>query len=148
MGVSERRLFGELRRVFFLLALTLTCLAATVFWLLREPYTQFKCEQEYLPSVGRALGFRIGEIVVPRYPQVKLLGFVEVDERGPMYAAGFREGDIPIGGVDVSGTTRLCDILRSNIEWYSRIIVTTSAHWPGPEPNQRELLVPKPPKHN
>ena len=146
--MSEKRLVGDLRRVFLLVTLTLACLAATVLWLLHDPYRQFECEQEYLPSVGRALGFRIGEIVVPRYPQVKLLGFVEVDERGPMYAAGFRKGDIPIGGVDVSGTTRLCDILGSNIDWYSRIVVTTSAHWPGPEPNQRELVVPKPPKRN
>ena len=145
---SEKRIFGDLRRVFLLVTLTLICLAATVSWILYEPYLEFECEQQYLPSVGPALGFCIGEIPVPSYPELKLLGFVAVDEPGPMYVAGFRAGDIPIGGVDVSGTMRLCDILRSNIEWYSRIVVTTSAHWPGPEPNRRELVVPKPPKRN
>jgi hypothetical protein len=106
---------------------------------------EFECEREYLPSIGQAFGFRIGRITVAGYGEGPL-GFVEIDERGPMYAAGFRAGDIPLAGVDVAGMMEFCGLLRGASDQEARIVVTTSEHWPVPEPQRRELVVPRPPK--
>ena len=144
MPLSEQ-LSSVLRRVFLLMILIGGCLAVVLFWLLERPLSDFQCEHEYLPSIAADLGLQIGKIPVRDWPE-GLPGFVKVDPRGPMYGAGFRAGDIPMGRHE-SGMVAFCGAL----DWAdrgldSRIFVTTAEHWPATEPQARQLAVPKPPK--
>ena len=138
------RMIADLRRVFLVMFLNGGCLAVVVVGLLHEPIADYYCEQEYLPSIGSQLGFKIGRIPVRDWPE-GVLAFIQIDDRGPMQRAGFRAGDIPMG-VHEGGMVTFCGALeRAARGWDARIFVTTSVHWPGTEPQPRELVVPKPP---
>jgi hypothetical protein len=131
------------RRVFLLLAATFVCLSIVVVWLLEGPFAEYRCEHQYLPSVGADLGFRPGRIPVRDWPEGPV-GIIEIDPDGPMYAAGFRAGDIPLD--HHGGMMAFCGALQSAaLGQGAQIVMTTSAFWPGPEPRRRELTVPTSP---
>lgn len=134
----------QLWRVFLVMMVTIAFLGAVVFWLLEGPIAEYQCEHEYLPSLGADLGFRTGRIPVRDYPEGPL-GIVQIDPRGPMYAAGFRAGDIPSDFH--GGTMAFCGAFRgAALGQDERIVVTTAEYWPALEPQRRELVVPRPPK--
>jgi hypothetical protein len=132
-----------LGRVFVVTVLTIGCLGVVVFWLLKGPIAEYRCEHEYLPSFGADLGLRIGAVPVPNDPE-RPVGIGQIDSHGPMYAAGFRSGDIPLA--HHGGMMDLCGALLSAGQGAeARVMVTTAEYWPAPEPKPRELVVPIPP---
>lgn len=131
-------------RRFFVVVLTLSLLSVTTFWLLERPLHEYYCQHEYIPSMGAVLGFRAGPIPVSGDWEGPL-GLVSVDEAGPMYAAGFRVGDIPLEYH--GGMMAFCGALQyAESGGDARIVVTTSDEWPAAGLKSRELLVPSPPK--
>jgi hypothetical protein len=131
----------QLGRVFFLMVLTIVCLGVVAFWLLEDPLAEYQCELEYLPARGADLGFRTGRIPVRDYAEGPV-GIVHIDPRGPMYAAGFRVGDIPLA--HHGGMMEFCGALIGAAHGREeRIYVTTADHWPTTEPQPRELLIPR-----
>jgi hypothetical protein len=133
----------QLRRVFIVMVVTIVCLGVVAFWLLEGPIAEYQCEHKHLPSFGPNLGFRTGRIPVRDYSEGPL-GIVQIDPRGPMYAAGFRVGDIPLD--HHGGMMAFCGALIGAAHGREeRILVTTADYWPGAEPRPRELLIPRRP---
>jgi hypothetical protein len=134
----------QLGRVFVVMIVTILCLGVIVFWVVEGPMVEHHCEHEYLPALGAALGFRTGRIPVRDYPEGPL-GIIQVDPHGPMYATGFRTGDIPLD--HHGGMMAFCGAFQgAAFGQDARIVVTTVEYWPGSEPTPRELVVPKPPE--
>ena len=131
----------QLRRVFLAIVVTIACLGVVVIWLLDGPIAEYRCEHETIPSLGADLGFRSGKIPVRNW-QEGLLGIVQIDPLGPMYAAGFRAGDIPLA--HHGGMMAFCGaLIGANHGREERLYVTTADYWPSTEPRPRELLIPK-----
>jgi hypothetical protein len=142
--LMREALSRQLNRVLVVLIATILGLCVIAFWLLECPVAEYRCEHEYLPSLSADLGFRTGRIPVRDYPE-EPLGIVQVDQSGPMYAAGFRAGDIPLD--HHGGMMAFCGAFQgAALGEETRIVVTTAEYWPAPEPLSRELTVPTPPK--